>query len=50
MTSDQPFQSIDDALEAAAQKLESHAGNAIYQKAWRVAAKIIRSMKSQQKS
>jgi hypothetical protein len=35
----------DETLEAAAQLLERVAGNSIYQKAWRVGAKRIRSMK-----
>lgn len=32
-------------LEAVAQKLETQAGNPVYEKAWRAAAKVVRSMK-----
>lgn len=35
----------DHVLEQAAQILESRAGNEIYRKAWRRAAKILRAMK-----
>lgn len=33
------------ALEAAAKAIESRAGNAVYRRAWVIAAEIIRSMK-----
>jgi hypothetical protein len=33
------------ALEGAAQKLESQAGNSVYMAAWRKAARLIRLMK-----
>lgn len=33
------------ALERAAQKIEAQAGNAIYEKAWKAAAKLVRSLK-----
>lgn len=32
-------------LERAAQRLERQAGNELYQRAWKTAAKVIRSMK-----
>ncbi len=32
-------------LDAIAHKLETQAGNAVYEKAWRSAAKFVRSMK-----
>lgn len=35
----------DQTLEAVALKLETLAGNAVYEKAWRAAAKVVRSMK-----
>lgn len=35
----------DEALERAAQMLERRSGNEQYMKAWKVAAKLIRSMK-----
>lgn len=41
----QDNKAISEALEAAACELEARAGNAIYQAAWRVAAKIIRARK-----
>lgn len=34
-----------DTLEAVAQHLEARAGNELYRKAWKSAAKVIRSMK-----
>jgi hypothetical protein len=33
------------ALEAAAKAVESRAGNAVYRRAWIIAAEVIRSMK-----
>ena len=33
------------ALEAAAKAIESRAGNAVYRRAWVIAAEVIRSMK-----
>ncbi len=33
------------ALETAARTLEQRAGNEIYQRAWRAAAKVVRSLK-----
>jgi hypothetical protein len=36
----------DDTLEAAAQLLETTAGNTLYQSAWRAAAKKIRALKN----
>lgn len=40
---------VSDALEGAARQLEARAGNETYQKAWRRAAKLLRSMKPRQK-
>lgn len=37
---------VDEKLEEIARKLENHAGNEIYMKAWRVAARIVRSFKT----
>lgn len=37
-----------EALEKAAMMLENRGGNAIYRKAWRAAAKLLRSMKSEE--
>jgi hypothetical protein len=36
----------DEAFERAAHVIEHRSGNAIYRKAWRAAAKVIRGMKS----
>lgn len=38
--------SPDEALEKAAAMLERRAGNEVYQKAWKIAARLIREMKS----
>lgn len=38
-----------DTLEAAASRIENRAGNYLYVKAWRAAAKVIRAMKQEQK-
>lgn len=35
-------------LESAAERLEQLAGNHLYQKAWRAAAKILRGMKHEE--
>lgn len=35
-------------LEIAAQRLEQRAGNPIYQKAWKAAAKILRQLKTEE--
>lgn len=35
----------DDTLETVAKRLERQAGNPVYVKAWRAAAKVVRSMK-----
>lgn len=40
-----PNHAIREALEAVARELETRSANAIYQQAWKAAAKIIRSHK-----
>lgn len=35
-----------EALEEAAQALEQRAGNAVYKQAWKVAAKLVRNLKT----
>lgn len=37
-----------ETLEAAARKLEERAGNPIYQKAWKAAAKFLRQLKTEE--